>query len=370
MSPEIQTGEEPRGVPLRWIVMGGWVLVYLLMMWHGDWPWQAGSVWNYGSPGPVTLERSGAMVPIHASWERFLLSPWLHRSLLGLVMYLFFWSGTAKQMISIVGVARSWILFVVGGVAGAAAHLLSYPESTMALGAGPFDAIAVMIGASLCWGFRSRSVHGPRVRNGALVSIILISAFTWYMSHRAGHPEQIGKLIGLEAMLAAFGAGFLVMALFGPRRSVAPAGTAVRALAGGLGLLVLAAAVSQGSALIASKDRSDVGTMLARLHSAEFYAWELSRDQINASDAKRDDLARALERLLDAPYLDGYEGLDALRAYADALRLYTKPVPLPFVVEGTCRKTFGVWYATFEKPLREAQGLKPRTYERFYWGKP
>ncbi len=362
-----ELGPERSGLPLRGIVMIAWIVVYLLLMWHSGWPWESPSIWGAGSPSNVTLERSGAMVPARATWERFLLSPWLHRTALGLVLYLLFWSGTAGQMISIAGVARTWLLFVLGGAAGAAAHMLSYPESTVPVGAGPFDPIAALIGASLVWGFASKNPGAKRVRNGAIVSVLIIGAFAWYGASQArGHPE-VWKLIGLEAMLGAFGCGVLLMVLFGPRRVERPVGPVLRNTAFVLTLAVLGAGVSQGAQLLASADRSSAGQFLSRLQDAESAAWELSRDQVAASDAKRARLGRRIEMVLAEEFLDGYEGLETLRAYTDALRAYTKPVRLPWVAEGACRKTFDAWYEQYEKPLRESRGLPARDSRRFYW---
>ncbi len=361
---------ERRGVPLRGIVMIVWIVVYLLLMWHSGWPWESASIWNAGSPADVTLERSGAMVPARASWERFLLSPWLHRTALGLALYLLFWSGTAKQMIGIAGTTRTWLLFVLGGAAGAAAHMLSYPESTIVAGAGPFDAIAALIGAALCWGFVSKAPGAARVRNGAIVSVLVIGGFTWYSSSQAGGNPDVWKLIGLEAMLGGFACGFVLMALFGPRTLDRRPGPVVRCTAFVLTLAVVAAGVSQGAQLLASADRSSAGAFLARLLDAEQSAYELSRDQVGASDAKRADLSRRLEATLATEFLEGYEGLEALRAYTEALRLYTKPVRLPWVAEDACRKAFDTWYQTYEKPLRESRGLRARNALHFYWKKP
>jgi len=356
--------------PLRGLVMLVWIGVYVLMMWHADWPWSSGSIWNFGAPGSVTLDLSGAMVPVHASWQRFLLSPWLQRSLVGLVLYLLFWSGTASQMIAIAGKARTWILFVAGGAAGATAHLLSFPEATSPIGAGPFDAIAALVGAALCWGLFSRSVDAPRVRNGALVTVVLVGLFSWWAGRGSDGSSDISAMIGLQAMLGGFAAGFLLMALFGPRRVGTPAGPWVRRLAGALVVVVLAAGISQGATLLASTHRGAASTFLDRLQSAEYAAWDLSRDQVHATDAKRADLARALGRLLQDDFLTGAEGEDALRAYAEALRAYTVPVPLPWVAEAACRKAFRHWYESYEKELREQMGIEARMPARLYWKQP
>lgn len=357
-------------VPLRGIVMVVWLAVYLLLMWHSGWPWESRSIWNYGSPSAVTLERSGAMVPARATWERFFLSPWLHRSLVGVILYLLFWSGTARQMIALAGAARTWILFVLGGAAGAAAHMLSYPESVMPAGAGPFDAIAVMVGASLCWGFVSKAPNAKRVRNGAIVTVLIVAGFTWYATKDAGDNPEIWKLVGLEAMLGAFVAGIVLMALFGPRRASRPAGKGLRTLAFALTLGLLGAGVSQGAGLLASADRSAAGALLGKLQTAEQSAYELSRDQINATEAKRAELARLLDRVLADDFLEDYEGLGALRDYITALKLYTEPVRLPWVAEDACRTAFHAWYGDYEKALRESRGLAARKSMHFYWKKP
>jgi len=357
-------------VPLRGLVMIVWIVVYVLLMWHSGWPWESSSVWNLGSPGAVTLERAGAMVPARATWERFFLSPWLQRSLLGTVLYLMFWSGVGGQVIRFAGAARAWIVFVVGGGAGAAAHMLSYPDSVLPAGAGPFDAVAAMVGASLCWGFASKAPGARRVRNGSIATVAIVAAFTWYATKDAGGNPEIWKLVGLEAMLGGFGAGLVLMALFGPRRVQAPPGPVLRGLAIVLALGLLAAGVSQGAELLSSADRGAAGTLIEKLERAEQAAYALSRDQVEATESQRAALGRRLQELLADPYLEGYAGLGALRTYVDALRLYTQPVRLPWEAEDTCRKAFDAWYANHEKALRTDKGLPERMGIRFYWRKP
>jgi len=177
-------------------------------------------------------------------------------------------------------------------------------------------------------------------------------------------------MLGLEAMLGAFVTGFVLMALFGPRRVATPAGPWLRRFAGALVLILVAAGISQGAMLLASSSRAEARAFLDHLQSAEQVAWELSRDQGNATESKRADLARALERLLQDDFLADHEGRDALHAYAESLRAYTRPVRLPWVAEAACRKTFQAWYETSEKDLREQMGIEARMPIRFYWKQP
>lgn len=358
-----------RSIPLGWPVLLVWVVVYLLLMAQGGWAWKGAGFLDFGSPPGTALDAYGAAVPAKiqdGAWQRLFLGFWLQRSLLGLVLLGWFWASTARTLVSIVGAPRTWLLFVAGGVAGALTHAFAHPESGLPYGAGPFDPIAAGIGAQVVWGFGSLDARAKRIRNSALVSVVLIGILTWYFTRDTDRGAGVRALIGFEAMLGAFAAGVVLLVLFGPRRSAQPAGrlTAILSVVA-LGAVV-AAAVVQAPLAVASGDRKATKRFLETLRSAEYAASSL-RDQREATDAKRARLQDRLYAVLQSDFLEDFEGEEAVRSYVAAMQAYTKPVRLPYMARDPCRKAFRAWYAEYEKPLRERVGLRLRYPSEHYW---
>jgi len=364
-----ETPPTQRAASLGWPIVLAWIALYLLMMAHGGWHWAGTGILDFGTPSSTALDVFGAPVPtkIHAGeWQRLLLGPWLQHSLLGLVLLTFFWSSMARTLVGLFGRARVWLLFVAGGVAGALTHAWAHPEGILHGGAGPFDPIAAGLGAQLMWGFASRDPRAPRVRNGAIVSVLIIGALLWFFTRDSGRGEQVRELMGFEAMLGAFGMGLVLMLVFGPRRSQAPAGRTLR-VASFLALAALAAAgVVQAPRAIASGERGAVQSFLKRLQKAELAAISL-RDQREATEEKRATLESRLQEVLQSDFLEDYDGAQAVRVYVEKMRAYTQPVRLPYMARDPCRSAFREMYEEYERPLREKVGIRPRYDSEHYW---
>jgi hypothetical protein len=258
------------------------------------------------------------------------------------------------------------LVFVGGGVVGGLTHTLAHSGSGVPYGPGPFDPIAAGIGAQLVWGFGSLDPNAKRIRNSAIVSMVIIGLLTWYFTRDTDRGPAVRGLIGFEAMLGGFGAGALLLLVFGPRRSAAPAGRWTKAVALLVVLAVIGAAALQAPRAIASGDRGAARKFLEVLQAAELSAFRM-RDQRNATDAGRAELQERLYEVLQSDFLEDYDGAEATRAYVEALRAYTKPVRLPYMAEDPCRKAFRHMYETYEKPLRERVGLRERYGSEHYW---
>jgi membrane associated rhomboid family serine protease len=362
------------GLPARarllgWPLFLAWTILYLLLMAHGGWAWSGRSALEFGTPSAASLQDFGAAVPtkVHAgAWQRLFLSPWLQQSLLGLLLLGWFWSSCARTLVSCAGLSRTWILFVLGGCAGALAQAWAHPTLDVPGGAGPFDAIAAAVGAQLVWGLRSRSTSAPRVRNSALMSILVVGALSWYFTKGTDRGATVRAMAGFEAMAGACLAGALAMACMRPRHLVPSAGAASKAVALLLLGAVLAAAAVQAPLALASGQRGEAHAFLKTLQGAEATAASL-RDQRDATSEKRNALQRRLEQVLAHPFLEGYEGADAVRAYIEAMRAYTQPVRLPYMARDPCRRAFREMYDTYEAPLRERVGLPSRSRSEKYW---
>ena len=346
-----------------------WILLYLLLMAHGGWRWRGAGVLDFGMPAASGLTDFGAAVSTkirQGEWWRLLLSPWLQTSLLGVVLLSFFWLSTARTLARIVGTARTWLLFVVGGASGALAHTLAHPEASLPGGAGPFDAIAAGIGAQLVWGLGSRSPQAKRVRNGALASILIVGLLAWYFTRGTDRGASVRAVVGFESMLGGLGAGMLLMVVFGPRRAESPPG-GLTLLVAWLALALVAVAVAQQAPrALAAGERGETERFLRTLMRAELAASDL-RDQREASNEKRQTLARRLGTVRADSFLDDYEGAPLCLAYLTAMEAYIKPVRLPYMARDPCRKAFHSWYEKYEAPLREEVGLPARFPSEHYW---
>lgn len=359
------------GRVLVWGVAIAWVGIYLLLMAHGGWQWRGPGILGFGMPQTVSLERFGAAVPRlveNGDWQRLALDGLLHRSLLGLLLLLWFWSSIGRRTSALFGTARAWLVFVAGATGGAGAHVLSFPEASYLGGAGPFGGIMGGLGALFLWALCNKGPVARAVLRSVIITLIVIAALTWFFTRDVPDTEGMRAMVGIQAEIGAFGAGVLAMGLLGPRRSNGPAGGVVKALSVGALLAVLAATAIQAPRAWASGQREAARTFLAQLGQTEFEAWQISRNPREATPSDRSDLARRLDAILDHDFIDGHDGESALRAYVDALRAYTSPdVPNPWETEARCRETFRTWFREYEAPLRHETGLPERSRVRHFW---
>lgn len=360
-----------RGFRLNLWIGLAWVAIYLLLMWHSGWDWEGPGVLFFGTPKDASVERFGAPVPAlveAGQWQRIALSAWLHRNLLGLVLFVWFWASLGRNLVGLFGRARTWLIFLAGGVGGALTHVTAHAGSEVVGGAGPFHPVLAALGAQLLWALANKGPHASALLRSTVVSLLVIGVLTWYFTRNAPDDAATRALFGREAEIGAFGSGLLAMVLLGPRRANAAAGGVVRGLAFvGLAVVVLAAAV-QAPKVWASARRDAAAAFLAQLGQTEYEAWHIAQSLRHATVEKRNALEIRLGRIEHHTFLDGYEGADAMRAYVEALRAWTRPdVPMPWETEAACRRAFRAWYERFEKPLREDMGLPARSKVRHFW---
>jgi membrane associated rhomboid family serine protease len=341
-----------------WLVLLAWVGIYLALMQNGGWPWRGQGIFGFGVPRPLSLRRFGAVVPAALTWRSFLTSPWLPRSLLGLVFLLGFWNAVGRTVSALVGGAWTWVLFVAGGAAGVLGHVLAHPHDTAVGGCGPFDPVLAALGVQLAWGLTHRGPQARRLVLGALGMLLFVALLTWAFAGDALRVPQGRAQIGVEASVGATLAGLGLGLLLALARRLAPRGTARtgRVAAGVLLLAVLGAGVAQGRGVVAASEGDRAGRFLNTLQAAERAA-ETVWDQSEATPERRARLLEALARVEAEPFLDGFAGRAALDDYVHALARYTRPVDATWDAEADVRKAFRTWVERWERPLRRRLGL-------------
>jgi len=360
--------EAARTFPLRLLVWLGWTLPYALLLWPGDASLVSGPFWEWGTPAPSRLEAFGAAAPRlveQGEWQRLLLSPWLHRSLLGYALLSLWLASSLGRARALVGSARAFLVFAGTGVAGAGAHVVFHAGSSI-VGAGPFDALMGLLGAQLVVGTVRGGEGGRVARNSALVSLAWIAAFTalfWWLAGDAP-AALLRALFGIEAMLGGLLAGVLLGLLLAPRRE--HAGRGFRLAARLALLLLLAAAAVQVPRALAEGERGRFVEWVDALRAVELRA-EYLAGRPQAGPDERASVGAALDDLAAHPFLEGFVGAAAARAYLDAMRpVATGDMSRPDLVVPRLRQTFLAWWRGHEEPTRAKYGLDPRG--RLPWG--
>lgn len=357
-----------RTLPVVEIILGLWVAIWLLMMWHGDWPWAGQRVFDFGSPRRSTLKLFGALIPADFRWQSVFLAPLLHASLLGLVFLLFFWRSTGRTLVMFVGPSWTWVTFVLGGAAAAYGHLQAHPHGALPWAVGPFDPILCAVGVQLGWGLMHREAR--QLTGRAIKTLLFICIWMVVMMLLSGVPlSELGsprmlEAMGAEGMLAALVAGIALAFLIGIPRRIAPGATVWlgRGLAIVLALGVAGAMATQAEPILKAGKRAEAEDFLEHLRRVERGVSGML-DQSQASSVMRDELAVHHARLLAHPFLEGFDGRDDLLAYAKILGAYLRPVEAPFLTEPQLKKRYGLWYSQHEKPLRARFALPQRPYD-------
>lgn len=358
----------PRRVPVVGLVLGTWVVLYVLMMWHGDWPWAGRGFFDFGSPTRSTLKLFGAFVPADLRWQAWFLAPLLMSSLISVFFLFFFWRGVGRTLVSIIGPAWTWAVFVGGGVAAAYAHLEAHPYGAFTSSVGPFHPILCGVGLQLAWGLQHPAQRVLMWR--AIKTLVFLALFMLVIALATDLPldkltdEPVREALGMEAMLAALLAGLGVSFVIGLGRRMAP--TATTWLGRGLAVValggMLAAVATQAVPVVQGAERSEAGALLNQLSRVERAVKKLTKRTDAAADL-RNALAAEHGRLVNHAFLEGYEGREALLAYAKVLGTYMRPVEDPFLVEPLLKKRYRQWYEDHEKALREVYALPDRPFD-------
>ena len=362
--PTLPPETRPRHVPWIGLIQAGWVAAYLLMMWHADWAWKGGGFFGFGSPPDGTRLAFGAPRGAPEGLSAYVLTPWLHQSLFGAVLLTLWWGGLGRTLRGLLGNARTWQLFVLGGAAAVWVHGLCHPQAPTTSGVGPIDPILAGIGAQIGWGLTHRGPAARKLILSGLVSLLMIVGLLWLFVDAPLLRADVRAAVGREAMAAGVGAGlvFVLLARVVRVPRVVDAGLALLLL-----LWVLGAAVARAGTVIQTRDRGDALAFLEQLEQTEYEAWHLADKPARATTERRAKLGARLDSLLAHRYLDGHAGRADLEAYGATLRAWTKPVELPWIPEAAARNAFDRWYTAHEEPLRRALGLRERSSARFYW---
>lgn len=367
--PLPETPPKPgRRVPVVGLVLGGWVVIWLLMMWHGDWPWVGQGWLDFGSPRRATLKLFGAFIPASFRWQSLFLAPLLHASLLGLVFLVFFWRSVGGLLVQVLGPSWTWVVFVGGGLASAYGHMQAHPYGALPFAVGPFDPILCAIGVQFGWGLlhkAMRSLAGRAVKTLLFLAVwmLLMALLSGLPLDKLGEP-RVREAMGAEAMLAALSAGiaFAIVLTILQRIAPAPSVWLGRGLAAAALVCVVAAGTTQATPILQSAERSEAAAFLEQLRTVERSVKTLTK-RSDAAQVERNELAVAHGRLVNHAFLDDFAGRDALLAYAEVLGMYMRPVEAPFITEPQLRKRFRAWYDDHEKALRERYALPERAFD-------
>ncbi len=375
----------PPSAWFKWTVLAAWLVVYLHCMAQAGWQWSGpGGFMMFGFPGLDVMNRHGAAIPIlvkQGDWHRLLLDALVNVSLIGFLFTMWVWSSLGGLLLRIIGAARSWIIFLLGGAAGAFAHTLQHPNLPFA-GAGASGTIMAATGALLTWGLLNQGPAAMAARRRAVGYLIAIVVFTVLFALFTGADVVRMGTFEIGALLGGLVAGAVMMLLMGVRNAPGAAGIAVRAVAV-LCLLGFAYAVTiqaprafaGGEALTRARD------YVAKITTVEQSAWAVKtahaktgRSRQAQLDGTRDQRARleeALAAVRTLKWLDSYDGRDRLFEYLDSFDGFLKldygllsiqvgrmkkaweayrPVEQDFLTESGIRfREQNVWTSEFEK---------------------
>lgn len=373
MSPD-ELAPRPYGRWFKWTMLAVWLGVYLACMAAAGWRFDTGMGWMaYGFPGLGVLNRHGAAVPTlvnQGDWHRLLLDPHINTSLIGLVFTLWIWASIGGFLLAIVGAGRSWIVFVVGGAAGAAAHAWQHPTLPFA-GAGPSGAIMAATGALLCFGLLAQGPLAQAAKKRAIGYLIAIVIFTALFALFTGANLIAMGTFEIYALVAGLIAGALCMGAFGIRRVVRPPGAVVRGVAFVLLALVASAVWIQVPRALAGDSPMDRAlAYLERIQAVEQGAWAVKtrhattgtsrQSQLEGTRLQREALAEAIRAVRGLAWLREVEGREALGTYLDAFGAFERLDWKLLSIEMARMKLAWETWRPFEKRLLLEAGVPGR----------
>ena len=321
--------EPDRRTPVAWIVVLIWVVSHVLALWFsGGTRYAPGPWWTWGSPDPAVLLRMGALSEEHVQlgeWQRLVTYAFLHSFALHLLLHAWVWLSIARFLEGVIGSARVVVILAASVLAGAATHLYLYEGVEV----GAITAVFGAVGALGVWAFVSPH-PAARGARGTAVFFVLFSAALFFVPGVA-HEGQVAGLL----------AGGVAMAALGPHRSEGRPGLLVRLLAGLLVLLALFAAAGQARAPVPTSASDDFLRELARVERLAERLYERPR---LARDVDRADLGRRLGALAAEPWIEDWEGEDALRTWLDLWRQVAEAnVPDPSAFETARADARAAW---------------------------
>lgn len=333
--------EPDRRTPVAWAMVLIWAMLHVVaLLVSGGVRAAPGPWWTWGSPDPTVLLRMGALSAETVrlgEWQRLITYAFLHSFLLHLLLNAWVWLAVARFLESVIGSARLLVVLAASALAGASAHL----RISEGLEVGATTAVFGAVGALGVWAFVSRHPAARSARGTAAFFVILSAAL--FFVPGVGHEAQVAGLL----------AGAVTMALLGPRRSERRPGLVLRLFAG---LLVLTA-VGAGARQIQTQAPAGADNdFLRELSRVERLAERLYDRPRLARETDRASLGQRLDALGEAPWLEGWPGASALRAWLDAWRPVAEGnVPDPFAFEAERERARVAW-APWRRRLELAAG--------------
>ena len=358
-----------------WAVRLAWVAVYLSCMNMADWDFSgpveraqemgAGfAAWFlFGAPGDAITTLHGAAVPStmgKGAWHRLFLDGWIEPSLLGLLFTLWIWSSLGGRLYQIAGVARSWIVLVLGSVAAAGAHVVMNPSSQFG-GAGSGGTFYAALGALTVFAFANTSPIAKAMRKTVISYIVMFVVLTVAFSLLQSGDLSLG-LIAWPSMAGGFIAGVLAMLSMGPTTVLdAPPGVLAKASALFLLAVLLMAASTQAPAILEGPGRIErVQTLQDKVMAVERAAWR-ARDPRRATPEKRQAVADAIAAVRGIEWVETWEGMPVLDAWIECFEPYaTGNMPDPDGHVRIVMKAAWAQYLPVESRLLREVGITPR----------
>ena len=348
MRPEAPPGSR---TPVCWWLLLSWVVVHVVaLVLSGGVRAVPGPWWMWGGPTRDALLRLGGMLPelVRLGDAHLLITyGFVHAFVLHLLLNAWVFLAVGRLLESVIGSARLFLVFTISVIGGGVAHMLFSDVLMVGASGGVFG----VVGALGLWSLRAQHPQAKAARATAFL-FLLFSAALFFLPGVA-NDAHIGGLV----------AGVVVMALLGPRRSERPAGVPTRALAWLLLLVTLGAGCLQAAAAPAGAP-AEARAFLSELHRVKRTARALYNDPVNARPEARTALGGRLDALLATPWLEGWEGEAAFRAYVAALRpVATGDIPDPPRFDARLAEALAAW-EPFEKRMRLGSGAAPPGWGR------
>ncbi len=331
-------------------VAASWVALLVLALQRSGWPGPPGGRWwAAGSPDPRILQGLGALVPGRVGdgqVQRLLTYGFLHGSALGLLFDLWFAWWAFRMFERLAGASRAWIVFVIALVAGGLAHdATARGAMVWAPLVGAWPGVLGLAGALGAWAFSSKEPLAKATRRSVIFLVLLVAAFALVLD--APLASEVGGLI----------AGVGAMLLLGPRRAMSVSASGPTRVVAALLLLATVAAGAVQASRSPAPDREVLAPLLRDLGIMERLAYRLYDHPLEATPARRTELASKLDALAATSVLEDREAKAAFRAYLEAWRPVAEGnVPDPFAFDAKLEAARSRW-RTFEKRLRASGGV-------------
>lgn len=307
--------------PVTTLLVVSWILIHVALLLASGQATQPGMPgWMWGAPSSAELLRWGALSEDRVAdgeVERWITASFLHAFALHLLLNAWIGWGVGRRLETLIGSARTFLVFFASVLGGSAAHVLW--SQGMAVGAS--DGVFGFVGALGVWAFAHGDAQARALRRSVLLFVVI------------GLGVSLLPGVALAAHAGGFVVGGITVLLLGPRRVDRPAGRPTRVLAFLCLGILLAAVVRRATADEAPFQGASARAFQKDLLATERLARRLYEEPRLARDDQRQELLGRLDALARTDGLDDWGGGEAFRAYLDAWRpvaLGHVPDPLAF----------------------------------------